>query len=271
MHWWQDNGARLFDSPQMEIDFIQLGAGIELLLFKRDLVFARPGMICIAIPEYLDTVEAQSNIWRAWQLARVRGQHYEVDAKYQLFKLCIRSKKTIIRAYKSLALVVSVEHSNSGEPMHKWGDFEMGRYLNVSPKNKITKTDSTETAASKRNAVRNIFGQTKDSALELIANVEIGKFPCKDPVVPCARWSDAQQTALDQAIKSGQWHSSAWLAKEHDFLIPNEPIFVGNPQDSSTEQILRHIDGLKVSFLTPKRATKKQAIKASTETVVTTT
>jgi hypothetical protein len=65
MHWWQENGARLFDSPQIEIEFIkQLGAGLELLL-KSDLVIARPGMICIAIPDYLDTVEAQAIIWQA--------------------------------------------------------------------------------------------------------------------------------------------------------------------------------------------------------------
>ena len=93
MHWWQENGAKLYDSPQIEIEFIkQLGAGLELLL-KNDLVIARPGMICIAIPEYLDTVQAQIIIWRAWQLARIRGKHYDVDAKYQLFDLSLRSKK----------------------------------------------------------------------------------------------------------------------------------------------------------------------------------
>ena len=38
MHWWQENGSCLFDSPQIEIEFIkQLGAGLELLL-KSDLV-----------------------------------------------------------------------------------------------------------------------------------------------------------------------------------------------------------------------------------------
>ena len=139
MHWWQENGSKLFDSPQIEIEFIKkLGAGLELL-FKSDLVIARPGMICIAIPEYLDNAQAQTIIWEAWQLARVRGKHYDVDAKYQLFNLCLRSKKTIIRSYKSLALAISVEHSASNEPINKWGDFEMGRYLNVSPKNKILK------------------------------------------------------------------------------------------------------------------------------------
>jgi len=259
MHWWQENGARLFDSPQIEIEFIkQLGAGLELLL-KSDLVIARPGMICIAIPDYLDTVEAQAIIWQAWQLARVRGKHYDVDAKYQLFNLCLRSKKTIIRSYKAMSLAVSVEHNTANEPMNKWGDFEMGRFLNVSPKNKILKTDTAQASANKRNAVRNIFCQTKDGASELIANVEIGKFPCKAPVKACARWSAKQQADLDLAVQSGQWHSDAWLEKEHTFLMPNEPIFSGDQHDSSTEQIMQHIDNLQVSFLTTKRPAKRKA------------
>jgi hypothetical protein len=258
MHWWQENGSRLFDSPQIEIEFIkQLGAGLELLL-KSDLVTARPGMICIAIPEFLDTVEAQQIIWQAWQLARVRGKHYDVDAKYQLFDLCLRSKKTIIRSYKSMALAISVEYSAANEPIHKWGDFEMGGYLNVSPKNKVLKTDTAQTSAKKRNAVRNIFSQTKDSSMELVANVEIGRFPCKDPVESCTRWTAQQQADLDHAVRSGQWHSGTWLEKEHAFLMPNQPIFFGDQHVSSTEQIMQYFGGLKASFLTPKRQSKKK-------------
>ena len=259
MHWWQENGSRLFDSPQIEIEFIkQLGAGLELLL-KSDLVIHRPGMICIAIPEYLDTIEAKTIIWQAWQLARVRGKHYDVDAKYQLFDLCLRSKKTIIRSYKSLVLTVSVEQSAASEPIHKWGDFEMGRYLNVSPKNKVLKTDTAQASANKRNAVRNIFCQSKDGASELIANVEIGKFPCKSPVQSCPRWTAQQQADLDHAVQSGKWHCKSWLESEHAFLLPNEPIFSGDQHNSSTEQIMEHIDNLQVSFLTTKRPAKRKA------------
>jgi hypothetical protein len=65
-------------------------------------------------------------------------------------------------------------------------------------------------------------------------------------------------------VESGQWHSSTWLENEHAFLLPNEPIFVGNQHESSTEQIMQHFDGLKVSFLTPKRPSKKRAKMATT-------
>jgi len=212
---------------------------------------------------YFIGIQAQTIIWEAWQLARIRGKHYHVDAKYQLFNLCLRSKKTLIRSYKSLALAISVDHSEHSEPIHKWGDFEMGRYLNVSPKNKIVEKDTAQVCSEKRNAVRNIFSQTKDSACELIANVEIGKFPCKDPVESCPRWTVQQQADLDHAVLSGLWHSNSWLEDEHAFLLPNEPILVGNEHESSTEQIMQHFDGLKVSFLTPKRPSKKKTKMAS--------
>ena len=157
-----------------------------------------------------------------------------------------------------MALAISIEHSAANEPIHKWGDFEMGRYLDVSPKNKVLNTDTAQASANKRNAVRNIFSQTKDSSMELVANVEIGRFPCKDRVESCPRWTAQQQADLDHAVRSGQWHSATWLEKEHAFLMPNEPIFFGDQHVSSTEQIMQHFDGLKASFLTPKRPSKKK-------------
>ena len=190
MHWWQENGSRLFDSPQIEIEFIkQLGAGLELLL-KSDLVIARPGMICIAIPEYLDTIEAKTIIWQAWQLARVRGKHYGVDAKYQLFDLCLRSKKTIIRSYKSLVLTVSVEQSAASEPIHKWGDFEMGRYLNVSPKNKVLKHHRI--ALGEGRGIRDLTALAQDAGFLLLAG-------------PSGGGGGGKKSALGEAYEFWHW------------------------------------------------------------------
>lgn len=256
MHWWQDHGAKLFDSPQMEIGFIkQLGAGLELIL-RDDLVVPRPGMICIAIPEYLENMAAQTLIWEAWQVARVRGRHYAVDAKYQLYDLPLRSKRTIVRAYQSLTLSVCVENSIATDAVYRWGEFEMGRYLNISPKNNIVNKDSKEKIAQKRNAVRNIFSQSKDGGLTLVANAEIGQFPCKNPVEPRQRWTKAQQDGLDHAVSSGQWQSRHWLEDEYAFMMPNKPILLGGNHEHSTFQIMRHIDSMEVSFLTPKRPRK---------------
>jgi len=86
LHWWQENGSKLFDSPQVEMRFNKyLASGLEFLIHY-DLVIARPNMVCIAIPIYLDTEVARAAILDAWESARVRGTHYDRDAKYQIFK-----------------------------------------------------------------------------------------------------------------------------------------------------------------------------------------
>ena len=81
MHWWV---KKMVLKPylthlRIEIELVikQLtGAGLELLL-KSDLVIARPGMICIAIPEYLDTIEAktiiEASMANSSATARLRG------------------------------------------------------------------------------------------------------------------------------------------------------------------------------------------------------
>jgi hypothetical protein len=83
VHWWQVQGAKLFDSPQIEIEFNLLPLGLEWI-FAADLKIPRPNMLCLAIPLYLNTDQAKLAILTVWQLARVRGNHYIRDAKFQL-------------------------------------------------------------------------------------------------------------------------------------------------------------------------------------------
>lgn len=131
LHWWQENGSKLFDSPQVEMRFNKyLASGLEFLIHS-DLVFARPNMVCIAIPIYLDTEVARAAILDAWELARVRGTHYDRDAKYQIFKLDLKGRKTIVPAYRAWALNVCVQQSLESDELNHWGTFEMGRHLNL--------------------------------------------------------------------------------------------------------------------------------------------
>ena len=253
MHWWQDRGPKLFDSPQLEIKFLKdLGFGLQLLL-SEDLTKDQPGMICLAIPKYLDSFIAQSIIYEAWQLARVRGKHYTVNAKYQLYDLILRSKKTIIPAYRSFVLNVSVTNSSLQDQLHRWGDFEMGRHLNLSPKDRLRESDTLDRRREKQNSVRNIFRQNKICAADLIANVEVGIFPCKDPVENCARWSLDQQSALDHSVAQGLWHSKDWAIKEMAYMLPDMEVFLGFGEPHQAFQILDHFANLDAPFLKPKR------------------
>ena len=62
MHWWQEHGAKLFDLPRLDMRLNKyLASGLELLIHS-DLVIARPDMVCMAIPLYLDTEVARTAI-----------------------------------------------------------------------------------------------------------------------------------------------------------------------------------------------------------------
>jgi hypothetical protein len=258
MHWWQENGAKLFDSPQMEIHFNKyLASGLELLI-NSDLVVARPNMICIAIPIYLDTEIARNVIWDAWEMGRVRGKHYDKDAKYQLFKLDLKGRKTIVPAYRAWALNICVQQSTDADELNQWGSFEMGRHLNLSPRNQIRNKDTIENRKRKQNLLRTTFWQSKKTAADLIANVEIGKFPCKSKVVECQRWTRAQQISMDKAIDDGQWQPSNWMDQEYSFMLPDEAAHSIAGSGSKAIYILDDFGAVDTPFLKPKRVRPKK-------------
>jgi len=260
MHWWQENGAKIFDSPQIEMRFSKhLESGVELLL-NSDLVIARPDMVCIAIPLFLDTNTARDSIWQAWQTARIRGTHYDKDAKYQLFKLDLKGRKTIVPAYRAWALNICVQHSSSADVHKNWGSFEMGRHLNLSPRNQIRDKDTLQNRKRKQNLLRTTFWQSKKTAADLIANVEIGKFPCKGEVSHCQRWTCDQQIAMDKAISQGQWQTRSWIDQEHLFMLPDEAAHANADSGSKAIYILDDFGSVDTPFLKPKRARPKKTV-----------
>lgn len=252
MHWWQDRGPRLFDSPQVEMKLKNLGFGLCFLAMD-EIVNPQADMIYLAIPKYLNTLEAQSILYEAWQLARVRGEHYTVNAKYQLFNLGLRGLKTIIPAYKSMMLSIFVNHCTKDFRLSKWRDFEMGLHLNVSPNQKILDRDNLKVRAEKRNTVRNAFRKTIESFHRLIGNVEIGVFPSKEPVATLPRWTTKQQRLLNEAVTLGRWHSEDWAKREMAYMLPDQEIHPGQDHPHEIFQILEIFGGIDTPFLEPKR------------------
>ncbi len=260
MHWWQEHGSKLFDSPQMELNLVKhLASGLELLV-NADLIRVRPDMVCIAIPLYLDNEVARAAIWEAWEAARVRGKHYDKDAKYQIFKLDLKGRRTIVPAYRAWALNSLVQRSAGLDALNHWGSFEMGRHLNLSPRNQIRDKDSLEDRKRKQNLLRTMFCQSKKAAADLIANAEIGQFPCKNQVTKRTRWSQSQENDLARAVAEGQWQAPNWLDGEHAFMLPNGTL--RNPLHSASAglEILENFARLELSFLQPKRTRSKRLI-----------
>jgi len=263
--WWNARGPTLFDSPQMEMRLDQkLIAGLVLLV-DTDLKQPRPEMVCLAIPNALTAQELLACIGTVWDMARLRGQHYNRDAPFQLLSSAIKSTTMVISAYRLRLLQVAVQHAKPCDEMHRWGSYEMGLNLGISPKNQPIARDSLDRARAKQANIRTLYSQHKKAAQDLIANVEIGLFPCKEPVPFVRRWTAKQQRDLDHAVQSGAWQNAHWLEREHAFMLPNSELLLDGlqglgPRDR-TMAVVNDFAQLRKPFLEPKRRRRSQTDK----------
>jgi len=219
--WWIAKGTKLFDSPQIEMDLVKvLSAGVELLL-SADLKRSKPGKICLAIPLNIKVSTANEILTKLFETARLRGKHYDKDAKYQILKggneKCYHSIKP---AYLTNALRVCIDHSTSGDSFSRWGNYQMSKFLELCPQHHPRDGDSVARIKKKQKAMRTKNSQAYGMATKLIANVEIGRFPSSTKVESSIRWTADQQKALDEAVGDGQWQSANWFEQEHDFMLP---------------------------------------------------
>jgi hypothetical protein len=83
--------------------------------------------------------------------------------------------------------------------------YEIGERFGVNPKQVIEASDRQDVADRKRSAMKTSVFRMLSQAKNLIANVEIGRFPSNKPVPKRARWNSKQQRELDQAVMSGEW------------------------------------------------------------------
>lgn len=252
MHWWQDRGTGLFDSPQVEMDFVEYLVSGMLVLKRKDLVHPHKGKICIAIPLDLDRKKMLAAVEAVFKIANVRGAHYDQDAKYQLIYTDPRTLRKLIPAYCTWALKLCVEQSQATNPIHKWKSYEMGKQLKATPEHVTTIYDSPKTAKAKRSSMRTDQSRNNASALSLISNVEIGKFPSKAKVTAKPRWTESQQAGLDQAVATGQWPPKDWLDLEHTFMLPDQGLDLFNDQGAPIVRelaILTAMNNMEKTFL----------------------
>ena len=256
LHWYAVHGVRLFDSPQVEMDFVKyLASGIEVLLPK-ELIKPRPGTICLAIPFNIQISALIDAVLQAFQAARIRGRHNVLDAKYRLQDYDPRSKKTLMGIYRTLGLKQCVGSSNASDRLHTWSGYQIGHQLQLSPRNEPQATDSHAVRLKKQSNVRQHVSRNLEACAELIANVEIGRFPSKDKVEQRARWTAMQQQELEAAVLSGQWQGRKWMAQEHAFMLPDHDLQLGGTTASrqgDVLSVLADFGNLDTPFLQPKR------------------
>ena len=223
--WWVKKGTKLFDSPQIEMELVKaLTSGLELLL-KTDLKKQKPGMVCLAIPTHLDPKTVSKAVLKLFTTARLRGAHYDQDARYQIIKSGNKKAyKSIKPAYLTNALNVCIDHSTDTDPINRWGTYQVSKFLELCPQHHPKAGDSITKTKSKQKAMRTKSSQASSMAAKLIANVEIGRFPSCSDVPTRARWTPSQEADLKSAISLGQWQKASWFESEHLFMLPEHHV-----------------------------------------------
>ena len=222
--WWHATGSGLFDSPQIEIPLNPTFLAGLRVLCKQELVEHKPGTLYVAIPMSADAGALSLAILQVFENARVRGEHYFQDAPYQLAKAGAKGLPSVVFAYLTMALKVCVAQSQEGDPIHHWGGYQMGKHLALSPQNLPKPSDTLKTSKKKQDSTRVKQCQMAKAARDLIANVEVGKFPCRSEVKPCPRWTPKQSADMAEAIAAGAWQPADWFVNEHSFMLPEHHI-----------------------------------------------
>ncbi len=84
------------------------------------------------------------------------------------------------------------------------------------------------------------------TALQLIANAEIGLFPCRATVPKTQRWTELQTHRLNNAIATQEWRPRGWILGEHQFLLPHLELSCGASEASFREDILNAVKNFSV-------------------------
>jgi len=92
-----------------------------------------------------------------------------------------------------------------GAPFNKMGMNEAGIALRLSRVLIPKDGDGDEKLKNKANSMRVAYTRILQRARLLMANAEIGKFPCVDPVDVRKRWTLKQQLGLDRAVMDELW------------------------------------------------------------------
>jgi len=112
-------------------------------------------MVCVAIPMHLEPKAISEAIFKLFTTARLRGQHYDQDAKYQITKSGnSKAYKSIKPAYLANALRVCIDHSTNADPIKKWGNYQMSKFLMLCPQHHHKDGDSIIKVKSKQKAMR---------------------------------------------------------------------------------------------------------------------
>ena len=130
--------------------------------------------------------------------------------------------------------------------MHRWGGYEKAKFLNILGKFSPTAIATVAVTQKSNSRIRALFCSKKSTADQLIANAEIGIFPCRAVVPETQRWTNLQASRLQNAIATQEWRPRGWILEEHRFLLPHLDLSLSASAAPSRPEILTAVKNFSV-------------------------
>ena len=247
-HYWQEHAHRLFDSPQQQLNWTpSITEALALsLVSPSKIAGAEDDKFYFSAAKHVSFEEAIAAFQKIWELATASGQRNTTDAPFQLGHIDPKSRRTIVHAYCAHVLEDTCKKSPSSNFFSQWRSYEMARFLNIFGRSKKTTDDTLVTARRSQGCIRTLFGQKKRVAQQLIANVEVGLFPCRKKVLRMRRWTACQEKRLRNTISSHAWRPKDWILGEHGFLLPHLDLSSNTVNDSENPAVLTAVKNFSV-------------------------
>ena len=203
--WWLSNGTKIFsykvDPPRVQ--FVNTDD-----LFRATDAITKLWLKPLMIPNHLTKSEILEQLSDLLEVHKRKELPKSIVTEYEVEDLRGMRKKAIIDAHRVWCLDTAVEvakRSKSLSRPERYTQYWIGKKLELDPKAISGKRLRESIEANHRLAMRVKVNRYLVKAKNIIANVELGRFPVLTKVPERNRWSVKQLTEKNEAIKAGLW------------------------------------------------------------------
>lgn len=203
--WWLSNGTKIFsykvDPPRAQ--FVDL----QNLPYRHDpstKLWLKPLMI----PNHLTKSEILEQLSDLLEDHKRKELPKSIVTEYEVEDLRGMRKKALIDAHRVWCLHTAIDAAKNSELLsrpERFTQYWIGKKLELDPKAISGKRLRESIEANHRLAMRVKVNRYLVKAKNIIANVELGRFPVLTKVQERNRWSVKQLTEKNEAIQAGLW------------------------------------------------------------------
>jgi hypothetical protein len=203
--WWLSNGTKIFsykvDPPRAQF------VNIQDLFFAKDestKLWLRPLMI----PNHLTKSEVLEQVIELLEDHKRKDLPKSIVTEYGVEDLRGIRKKALIDSHRVWCLHSAIEIAKKQNLLsrpERFTQYWIGKKLELDPKAVSGKRVRATVEANHRLAMRVKVNRYLSKVSNIIANVELGRFPVLTDVPERKRWSVKQLSEKNKAIEAGMW------------------------------------------------------------------